>query len=166
MCTSFLAPLIRYMQHHRSKSEIAAHDLGSTTLPLVQSGGEEEGGEEEGGEEETGIITSIDAYKKSIAAQLPKRPMLVLLAGMLDQEPRRPMGEWVILDEAHAIKNRESRTYHSILTLRLQFDSCLMMTCTPLDNKWDDGYALLSMLHGHPITSFLPFQAAFLQSLP
>ncbi|EXA46627.1 hypothetical protein FOVG_03970 [Fusarium oxysporum f. sp. pisi HDV247] len=67
---------------------------------------------------------------------------------MLDQEPRRPMGEWLILDEAHAIKNRESRTYHSILTLRLQFDSCLMMTCTPLDNN------------------FLPFQAAFLQSLP
>jgi len=37
MCTSFLAPLIRYMQHHRSKSEIAVYDLGSTTPPLVQS---------------------------------------------------------------------------------------------------------------------------------
>ncbi|KAJ4045994.1 hypothetical protein NW761_008007 [Fusarium oxysporum] len=91
--------------------------------------------------------------------------MLVLLSGVLDQEPRRPMGEWLILDEAHAIKNRERRTYHSIFTLRLQFDSCLMMTGTPLDNKWDDSYALLSILHGHPITSFLPFQAAFLQSL-
>jgi hypothetical protein len=40
------------------------------------------------------------------------------------------------------------------------------MTGTPLDNKRDDGYTLLSMLHGHPITSFLLFQAAFLESLP
>ncbi|RKK98132.1 hypothetical protein BFJ68_g9281 [Fusarium oxysporum] len=111
------------------------------------------------------FIRGVDAYNQGKAAQPPKRPMLVLLSGMLEQEPRKPMGEWLILDEAHAIKNRESRTYHSISTLRLQFDSCLMMTGTPLDNKWSDGYALLSMLHGHPITSFLLFQAAFVQSL-
>ncbi|KAF4337505.1 CHD3-type chromatin-remodeling factor PICKLE [Fusarium beomiforme] len=97
------------------------------------------------------FIVGIDAYKKGTAAQPPKRPMLVLLSGILDQEPRKPMGEWLILDEAHTIKNRESRTYHSISTLRCNFDGCLMITGTPLDNKWDDGYALLSMLNGHPI---------------
>jgi hypothetical protein len=43
--------------------------------------------------------------------------MLVRLSGMLEQEPQSPAGEWLILDEAHAIKNRENRTYHSILTL-------------------------------------------------
>ncbi|KAF5686635.1 CHD3-type chromatin-remodeling factor PICKLE [Fusarium circinatum] len=84
---------------------------------------------------------------------------------MLEQEPQRPIGEWLILDEAHAIKNRESRTYHSIAALRVQFHSCLMMTGTPLDNKWNDAYALISMIHGHPITSFLLFQAAFIQNL-
>ncbi|KAF5580375.1 global transactivator [Fusarium pseudoanthophilum] len=91
--------------------------------------------------------------------------MLVLLSGMLEQEPQRPIGEWLILDEAHAIKNRESRIYHSISALRVQFDSCLMMKGTPLDNKWNDAYALISLLRGHPITSFFLFQAAFIKSL-
>ncbi|KAF4502692.1 global transactivator [Fusarium agapanthi] len=111
------------------------------------------------------FIRGVDAYNQGTATQPPKRPMLVLLSGMLEQEPQRPIGEWLILDEAHAIKSRESRTYHSIGALRVQFDSCLMMTGTPLDNKWNDAYALISMLHGHPITSFLLFQAAFIQNL-
>ncbi|KAG9503677.1 hypothetical protein J7337_003628 [Fusarium musae] len=111
------------------------------------------------------FIRGIEAYNQGKATQPPKRPMLVLLSGILEQEPRRPIGEWLILDEAHAIKNRESRTYHSISALRANFDGCLMMTGTPLDNKWHDAYALISLLRGHPITSFLLFQAAFIKSL-
>jgi hypothetical protein len=38
------------------------------------------------------------------------------------------MGEWLNLDEADAIKSLESRTYHSMSTLRFQLDSYLMMT--------------------------------------
>nr|RBQ98575.1 hypothetical protein FVER53263_20036 [Fusarium verticillioides] len=111
------------------------------------------------------FIRGIEAYNQGKATQPPKRPMLVLLSGIFEQEPRRPIGEWLILDEAHAIKNRESRTYHSISALRANFDGCLMMTGTPLDNKWSDAYALISLLRGHPITSFLLFQAAFIKSL-
>ncbi|KAF9779057.1 hypothetical protein IL306_002743 [Fusarium sp. DS 682] len=111
------------------------------------------------------FLAGIDAYKRGTTAQPPKRPMLVFLSGIFDREPRNPMAEWLILDEAHSIKNRESRTYHSVSTLREQFDGCLMMTGTPLDNKWQDDYALLRMLKGHPISNFLLFKAAFLQSL-
>lgn len=55
---------------------------------------------------------------------------------MLDQEPRSPMGEWLNLDEAHAIKNLESRTYHSMSTLKFQFDSYLMMTGRQQGERW------------------------------
>ncbi|SPJ79981.1 uncharacterized protein FTOL_08372 [Fusarium torulosum] len=72
----------------------------------------------------------------------------------------------LILDKAYTIKNRESHIYQSISTLRYNFDSYLIITGTPLDNKWDNSYTLLSILRGHRITSFLLFQAAFLQSSP
>ncbi|KAM0319440.1 hypothetical protein ACHAPQ_010348 [Fusarium lateritium] len=111
------------------------------------------------------FVNGIRDYKRGIITQPPKRPMLVLLSGIHEQEPKRPMGEWLILDEAHAIKNHESRTYHAISALREQFNACLMMTATPLDNNWTDLYALISMLKGHPIANFLLFNAAFRKSL-
>ncbi|KAF5603649.1 global transactivator [Fusarium pseudocircinatum] len=111
------------------------------------------------------FLSGIDDYKKGIITQPPKRPNLVLLSGIHEQEPRKPMGEWLILDEAHAIKNHQSRTYHAVSALREKFNACLMMTATPLDNSWTDLYALVSMLKGHPITGFLLFNAAFRQSL-
>jgi hypothetical protein len=111
------------------------------------------------------FIDGMVNYEQGRALQPPKRPMLVLLSGVLEQEPPKLVGEWLVLDEAHAIKNSESRTYHAISALRCHFNACLMMTGTPLDNKWDDGYALLSMLRGHPLTSFLLFKAAFFESL-
>ncbi|KAF5700423.1 global transactivator [Fusarium mundagurra] len=111
------------------------------------------------------FLRGIDDYKKGIITQPPKRPMLVLLSEVHKQEPRKPMGEWLILDEAHAIKNHRSRTHQAISALREQFNACLMMTATPLDNTWKDLYALISMLRGHPITSFLLFNAAFRESL-
>ncbi|KAF4452838.1 global transactivator [Fusarium austroafricanum] len=111
------------------------------------------------------FLNGIKDYKRGIINQPPKRPMLVLLSGIHEQEPRKPMGEWLIIDEAHAIKNHQSRTYHAISALREQFNACLMMTATPLDNNWTDLYSLISMLKGHPITDFLLFNAAFRQSL-
>ncbi|KAF5600417.1 global transactivator [Fusarium pseudoanthophilum] len=110
------------------------------------------------------FLTGIADYKKGIITQPPKRPMLVLLSGIHKQEPRKPMGEWLILDEAHTVKNHQSRTYHAVSELREQFNACLMMTATPLGEPSTELYALLSMLKGHPITSFLLFNAAFRQS--
>ncbi|RGP77304.1 global transactivator [Fusarium longipes] len=107
----------------------------------------------------------VHAYNKGTTTQLPKRPMVVLLSNALEQNLKRLMGEWLIPGEAHGIKNQGSRTYHAISKLRDTFDCCLMMTGTPLDNKWHDAYALFSMLRGHPLSSFLLFQAAFLQNI-
>ncbi|KAK2676361.1 SNF2, N-terminal [Fusarium oxysporum f. sp. vasinfectum] len=67
----------------------------------------------------------------------------------------------MILDEAHVIKNRNTRTFAAVTALREQFEGCLTLTGTPLDNTWEDGYALLSLLKGHPITSFKIFQKIF-----
>lgn len=64
----------------------------------------------------------------------------------------------MVLDEAHVIKNRNIRTFAAVTALREQFEGYLTLTGTPLDNIWEDGYALLSLLKGHPITSFKIFQ--------
>lgn len=56
----------------------------------------------------------------------------------------------MILDDAHTIKNRNTRTFAAVNALRGQFEGCLALTGTPLDNTWEDGYALPSLLEGHP----------------
>lgn len=111
------------------------------------------------------FLDGIPNFKNDNTTQPPKRPTLVLLSGILEQKPRNPIGEWLVLDEAHAIKNSDSRTYHAISALRQHFKACLLMTSTPQDNKWEDSYALLTMLNGHPFTSFLISKAAFIESL-
>ncbi|EWG41911.1 hypothetical protein FVEG_15359 [Fusarium verticillioides 7600] len=60
----------------------------------------------------------------------------------------------MIIDEAHIIKNRNTRTFAAAAALGGQFEGCLALTGTPLDNTWEDEYALLSLLKGHPIADF------------
>ncbi|KAH7206904.1 hypothetical protein DER44DRAFT_825832 [Fusarium oxysporum] len=95
---------------------------------------------------------------------LPKETELFPRSGSLGSEPRKPIGKSMILDEAHVIKNRNTRTFAAVTALREQFEGCLTLTGTPLDNTWEDGYAPLSLLKGHPITSFKIFQKIFKES--
>ncbi|EXM23008.1 hypothetical protein FOTG_09356 [Fusarium oxysporum f. sp. vasinfectum 25433] len=95
---------------------------------------------------------------------LPKETELFLRSGSLGSEPWKPIRKCMILDEAHVIKNRNTRTFAAVTALREQFEGCLTLTGTPLDNTWEDGYALLSLLKGHPITSFKIFQKIFKES--
>ncbi|SCO85608.1 uncharacterized protein FRV6_09735 [Fusarium oxysporum] len=94
----------------------------------------------------------------------PRETKLFLRSGSLGSEPWKPIGKCMILDEAHVIKNRNTRTFAAVTALREQFEGCLTLTGTPLDNTWEDGYALLSLLKGHPITSFKIFQKIFKES--
>ncbi|KAJ4029167.1 hypothetical protein NW761_005702 [Fusarium oxysporum] len=94
----------------------------------------------------------------------PRETELFLRSGSLGSEPWKPIGKCMILDEAHVIKNRNTRTFAAVTALREQFEGCLTLTGTPLDNTWEDGYALLSLLKGHPITSFKIFQKIFKES--
>lgn len=100
-------------------------------------------------------------YLRGESATMPKRPSVTLLSGLLRQEGAKPLGEYLILDEAHHIKNFQSLTYWAIKKLRLSFNTCVMMTGTPLDNTWLDVWALLSMLSGHPVTSIKRMRQAF-----
>ncbi|KAI3582252.1 P-loop containing nucleoside triphosphate hydrolase protein [Fusarium oxysporum f. sp. albedinis] len=94
----------------------------------------------------------------------PRETELFLRSGSLGSEPWKPIGKCMILDEAHVIKNRNTRTFAAVTALREQFEGCLTLTGTPLDDTWEDGYALLSLLKGHPITSFKIFQKIFKES--
>ncbi|KAL6923087.1 hypothetical protein ACHAPO_001260 [Fusarium lateritium] len=105
----------------------------------------------------------MDAYKKGEATEPPERPKLLLLSGSLDQGSQSPMGEWLVLDDALAIRNPNSRTYHAISNLRDSFNGCLMMVSV-FNYELYDFYPLVSMLRGHPFTSFLFYKATFLQS--
>ncbi|KAL2016391.1 hypothetical protein VTK56DRAFT_3813 [Thermocarpiscus australiensis] len=105
----------------------------------------------------------MEQYTTGQTQRPPKRPMASLLSGVIEQmtEDRHRLGEYLILDEAHAIKNTASRTYAAIEMLRSFFNTCIMMTGTPLENTWTDGFALLSLLSGHPITSLARMRLAF-----
>ncbi|RBR19864.1 uncharacterized protein FIESC28_05470 [Fusarium coffeatum] len=95
------------------------------------------------------------AYHKGRLAKedLPKRPTVTLLSGIFGLPGVKPLGPLLILDDAHCIKNYNSRTYSAIYKLRQSLDTCIMMSGTPLDDAWLDAYALLSLLRGHNLAS-------------
>ena len=115
-------------------------------------------------------FTRILKFKKAIKEypKLPKerrgrhpgRPSLSLLSGLfLDGLAR--LGRLLVLDEAHTIKNTDSCTYAAVALLRRQFEACIMLTGTPLDNTWIDAFALFNLLSGHRIRTMTNMREAF-----
>ncbi|KAF5574500.1 global transactivator [Fusarium pseudoanthophilum] len=104
---------------------------------------------------------TIEDYSSELAFLFPKRPKLVLRSDSLESESWKPIGKCMILDDAHIVKNRNTCTFAAVTALRGQFEGCLSLTGTPLDNIWEDGYALLSLLKGHPIADFNIFPSSF-----
>lgn len=94
------------------------------------------------------------------ASKLPKRPTLSLLSDIFVENTRK-MGHILVLDEAHIVKNERSRSYAAAQLLRSMFDSCIMLTATPLDNTWLDAFALLSFLESIPVESVKQMRQAF-----
>ncbi|EKX47401.1 hypothetical protein GUITHDRAFT_69570, partial [Guillardia theta CCMP2712] len=58
----------------------------------------------------------------------------------------------VILDEAHAIKNRKTRSHKACLQLMATNRWCL--TATPLQNDVDDIQSLLQFLRVEPLDTY------------
>ncbi|KAF5537457.1 global transactivator [Fusarium napiforme] len=58
---------------------------------------------------------AIEDYSAELAFLFLKRPKLVLLSGCLKSEPWKPIGKCMILDEAHIIKNRNTRIFAAIV---------------------------------------------------
>ncbi|KAJ7889224.1 SNF2 family DNA-dependent ATPase [Mycena leptocephala] len=61
----------------------------------------------------------------------------------------------IILDEAHTIKNRKTKTAEACWDLRAKFRWCL--TATPMQNKVEEFYPLLKFLHIKPLNDWEKF---------
>lgn len=91
--------------------------------------------------------------------QSPERPILTLL---LQDEGCLPLGESLILDDAHIltnpctnlfVDNPNTRRLKALQRLRSRLPTCIMLPATPLVEPVVDSYVYLSFLKGHPITS-------------
>lgn len=110
-------------------------------------------------------LEAVHEYKAGKTEKLPTRPHVTLLSGIFDDKRGLTiLGKFLILDEAHVAKNPDGKPYEALQHLRARFDTCIMMTGTPLDNTWIDSYALLSMMRNHPITSLTRMGLAFTSS--
>ncbi|KAM0330911.1 hypothetical protein ACHAQA_003867 [Verticillium albo-atrum] len=108
--------------------------------------------------------THIGHYQNKQTKHLPKRPTVTLLTALYESEDGiQKLGKYLILDDAHYIKNTETFAFKAISKLRERLDTCVMMTGTPLDNNWLDSCAFLRLLRGHKITSFRRMFIAFTQ---
>lgn len=101
---------------------------------------------------EFGWITKFEkdmaSFKSGMITSLPSRPTTSLLCSLYVQNRAKQLGPYIVLDEAHKIKNTWSRAYAAVQAIRPFYQACIMMTGTPLDNTWKDAYALLSLLDG------------------
>lgn len=66
-------------------------------------------------------------------SEQPKRPHLSLLSGFYKPQIK-PWGPFLVLDEAHTIKNTRTLVHAAVLRLRDSFETCVMLTGTALDN--------------------------------
>ncbi|KAK7059749.1 DNA repair protein RAD5 [Favolaschia claudopus] len=63
----------------------------------------------------------------------------------------------IILDEAHTIKNRKTKTAEACWDLQARFRWCL--TATPMQNKVDDFFPLLKFMHIKPLNEWELFNS-------
>lgn len=78
------------------------------------------------------IVSSIDTAKRS-----PHRDIVLNLEYDL-----------IIIDEAHKLKNNKTKNYEFAQRLKKKF--CLLLTATPVQNKIDEIFNLVSLLKpGH-----------------
>lgn len=107
------------------------------------------------------FLKARQEYDAGTSLIRPKPPRLALLTGLLTPEKNRRLGNYLILDEAHTVKNIYGSTYAAIRELRECYTACLILTATPFDNSWVDAFALFGLLRGHPIKSLHRMREAF-----
>ncbi|SOV13551.1 helicase SRCAP, putative [Plasmodium gaboni] len=72
---------------------------------------------------------------------------------------KRKRWKYIILDEAHNIKNFNTKRWNIILSLKR--DNCLLITGTPLQNSLEELWSLLHFLMPNIFTSHLDFKEWF-----
>ncbi|MFP7253279.1 SNF2-related protein [Terribacillus goriensis] len=89
------------------------------------------------------IVSSIDLAKRS-----PHREII------LEQDY-----DFVLIDEAHKLKNNKTRNYAFIQSLKKKY--CLLLTATPVQNKLSDIYNLVSLLKPGYLGSYKQFKDTY-----
>jgi SNF2 family DNA or RNA helicase len=95
-------------------------------------------------------LERIREFEKMEQGTWPERPDLSLFSGIFSWDPE-VLSPYLILDEAHIVKNPESLTFKAVYELRKRCDTCLMLSGSPIDNKWPDIYSFLQLAQGHEI---------------
>lgn len=107
------------------------------------------------------FLKDLHAFDSGTNLIKPQRPDLTLLSNYMRPETAPALGNYLIIDEAHALKDVYGPTFAAVTELRESFRSCLLLTPTPLDNSWVDACALFSLLRGQPINSLHRMREAF-----
>jgi len=89
------------------------------------------------------LITSIDTAKRE-----PHR------SAILEQSY-----DLVIIDEAHKLKNNKTRNYEFVQKIQRKF--CLLLTATPIQNKIEEIFYLVSLLKPGHLGSYSSFNERF-----
>ncbi|WP_366247144.1 SNF2-related protein [Terribacillus aidingensis] len=89
------------------------------------------------------IVSSIDLAKRS-----PHREII------LEQDY-----DFVLIDEAHKLKNNRTKNYAFIQSLKKKY--CLLLTATPVQNKLSDIYNLVSLLKPGYLGSYKQFKDTY-----
>nr|WP_318538984.1 SNF2-related protein [Terribacillus saccharophilus] len=89
------------------------------------------------------IVSSIDLAKRS-----PHREII------LEQDY-----DFVLIDEAHKLKNSQTKNYAFIQSLKKKY--CLPLTATPVQNKLSDIYNLVSLLKPGYLGSYKQFKDTY-----
>ncbi|MFP7493651.1 SNF2-related protein [Terribacillus saccharophilus] len=89
------------------------------------------------------IVSSIDLAKRS-----PHREII------LEQDY-----DFVLIDEAHKLKNSKTKNYAFIQSLKKKY--CLLLTATPVQNKLSDIYNLVSLLKPGYLGSYKQFKDTY-----
>ncbi|SNZ10781.1 Helicase conserved C-terminal domain-containing protein [Terribacillus aidingensis] len=89
------------------------------------------------------IVSSIDLAKRT-----PHREII------LEQDY-----DFVLIDEAHKLKNSRTKNYSFIQSLKKKY--CLLLTATPVQNKLSDIYNLVSLLKPGYLGSYKQFKDTY-----
>ncbi|KAJ7058526.1 SNF2 family N-terminal domain-containing protein [Mycena amicta] len=105
------------------------------------------------------VVKYHEATRNRLAIALPNAHVVLTTYGIVQSEHSRGTNtlfttKWlrVVLDEAHTIKNRTTKTAAACFALQARFRWCL--TATPMQNTVEDFYSLFNFLHIKPVNDW------------
>jgi SNF2 family DNA or RNA helicase len=115
---------------------------------------------------------SIELYQKFYIPAIAQRKSYVweqcdVVVSSIDTAKRSPHREiinsleydMVIIDEAHKLKNNKTKNYEFVQNLKKKF--CLLLTATPIQNKVEEIFNLVSLLKPGHLGSLSNFEEVF-----